>query len=258
MNGDKPIMKKHKIDLDNLKNEGLTSVSAMERREFLKIGLAITGVFAGGTLISAVSNINKVFASHEEMAEKYPYKPHYSMMLRQDRCIDCERCIQACIKTNDVPDYGYRTRILEHDAPDAIGMKREFIPILCNHCNNPPCVRACPTRATTKDKKTGIVMMNYDKCIGCKSCVLACPYDARYFNEEKRAIDKCNFCYDTRLSKGEKLTACAAACPADVRIFGDLSDPGSRVFQMVHQIEKPVWVMRPEVGARPNVFYTKG
>lgn len=251
-------MKKLKIDLDSLKNENPASITSMERREFLKIGLVITGVFAGGTVLSAVSGINRVFASPEEMAEKYPYKPHYSMVLRQSHCIDCERCVEACTKTNDVPDYGYRTRILERDVPDAVGMKREFIPVLCNHCNNPPCVRACPTKATTKDKTNGIVMMNYDKCIGCKSCVQACPYDARYFNEEKHAIDKCNFCFDTRLSRGEKLTACAAACPAGVRIFGDLSDPNSEVYKLVHQIERPVWVLRPEVGAKPNVFYMKG
>lgn len=251
-------MKKLKINLDELKNEGMASVSSMERREFLKIGLVVTGVFAGGTLFSAMSDINKVFASHEEMAEKYPYKPHYSMVLRQHRCIDCERCVDACNKTNEVPDYGYRTRIFERDVPDAIGMKREFIPVLCNHCNNPPCVRACPTRATTKDKTNGIVMMDYDKCIGCKSCMQACPYDARYFNEEKHAIDKCNFCIDTRLSKGEKLTACAAACPTGTRNFGDLSDPGSNVYKLVHQLEQPVWVLRPEVGANPNVFYMKG
>src|SRR3989337_738090 len=106
-------MKKLKINLGELKNEGLTSVSTMERREFLKIGLAITGVFASGTLLSAVSNINSVFASPEEMAEKYPYKPHYSMVLRQSRCIDCERCVEACNKTHEVPDYGYRPRILQ-------------------------------------------------------------------------------------------------------------------------------------------------
>lgn len=251
-------MKKLKIDLDELKNEGMASVSSMERREFLKIGLVITGVFAGGTLFSALSNIDQVFASSGEKAANYPYKPHYSMVLRQSRCIDCERCVEACNVTNEVPDYGYRTRILQRDVPDAVGRKREFIPVLCNHCNKPPCVRACPTRATTKNKTNGIVMMEYKKCIGCKSCVLACPYDARYFNEEKHAIDKCDFCYDTRLSKGEKLTACSAACPAGVRIFGDLSDPGSEVHQLVHQLEQAVWVMRPEVGAHPNVFYMKG
>lgn len=247
-----------KMNLDDMKNENMDSISTMERREFLRIGLVITGIFAGGTVLSAVSNINRVFASNEEMAEKYPYKPHYSMVLRQSRCIDCERCVEACAKTNEVPDYGYRTRILERDVPDAIGLKKEFIPVLCNQCNNPPCVRACPTRATYKDKTNGIVMMEYHKCIGCKTCVEACPYNARYFNEEIHAIDKCNFCYDTRISKGEKLTACAAACPAGVRNFGDLSDPNSEVYKLVHQIERPVWVLRPEVGAKPNVFYIKG
>lgn len=234
------------------------SVSAIERREFLKIGLTITGVFAGGTILSAVSSMRQVFASPEEFSERYPYKPHYSMMVRQDRCIDCERCVDACASTNEVPGYGYRTMILQRDVPDAIGQKREFIPVLCNQCNNPPCVRACPTKATYKDPKNGIVMMQYDKCIGCKTCVLACPYNARYFNEEKHAIDKCNFCFDTRISKGEKLTACAAACPAGARVFGDLSDRNSEVYKLVHQIEKPVWVNRPEVGAKPNVFYMKG
>ncbi len=250
-------MKFKKMDIGNLKEDGRKTVSLMERREFLKIGLMITGVFAGGTVLSLASNMNKVFASSEEFRKKYPYKPHYSMVILEGRCIDCERCMEACAKTNDVPDYGYRTTILEKDVPDAIGRKREFIPVLCNQCNNPPCVRACPTKATYKDKQNGIVMMHYEKCIGCKTCVLACPYNARYFNEEKHAIDKCNFCFDTRLSKGEKLTACAAACPAGVRIFGDLSDSGSEVYNLIHQLEKPVWVNRPEVGAKPNVFYMK-
>lgn len=251
-------MKKNKINFDNLPQEDMNAVSIMERREFLKAGLAITGIFAGGTLLSAISIFDKVFASADTFAEKYPYKPHYTMVIRQDRCIDCERCMDACVMTNEVPDYGYRTKILKKHTPDAIGQQTEFIPVLCNQCNNPPCVRACPTKATYKDKTTGIVMMEYKKCIGCKTCALACPYNARYFNEERHAIDKCNFCYDTRLSKGEKLTACAAACPAGVRIFGDMSDTNSEPYKLVHQLQKPVWVLRPEVGARPNVFYMKG
>lgn len=236
-------MNMNKTDFETLKKDEMETASPIERREFLKIGLAISGIFAGGTILSVVSNMNKVFASPEEFAKKYPYKPHYGMIIRQDRCIDCERCMEACVMTNDVPEYGYRTMILEKEVLDAIGQKKEFIPVLCNHCNNPPCVRACPTKATYKDKKTGIVMMNYEKCIGCKTCVVACPYNARYFNEEKHAIDKCNFCFDTRLSKGEKLTACAAACPAGVRIFGDLSDANSEVYKLIHQLAKPVWVL---------------
>ncbi len=233
------------------------SVTEMERRTFLKLGLAITGVFAGGTLISAVSVVDQVFASKKE-AGKYPYKPHYSMLIRQDNCIDCERCVAACAKTNVVPEYGYRTRILEQIDKEAVERTTEFIPILCNQCNNPACTRACPTGATYKNKENGIVMVDQGKCIGCKTCMSACPFNARYYDEEKGAVDKCNFCYDTRLSKGETLTACAAACPAKVRVFGDLSDPQSEVYKGVHNVEKAVWVLRPETGVKPNVFYTKG
>jgi protein NrfC len=166
--------------------------------------------------------------------------------------------VEACAKTNHVPKYGYRTAILEREAPKAADLKKEFIPVLCNQCNKPPCVTGCPTKATYKDSKTGIVMMEYHKCIGCKTCMVACPYNARYYNEERKAVDKCDFCYDTRLSKGQKVTACVEACPANVRIFGDMSDPQSEVYRMVHQIEKTVWVLRPETGVKPNVFYTRG
>jgi protein NrfC len=146
---------------------------------------------------------------------------------------------------------------LERIVPDAIGQKREFIPVLCNQCNNPPCVRVCPTRASYKDKKNGIVMIERRKCIGCKACVLACPYNARYFNEEVHAIDKCDFCFDTRLSRGEALTACAAACPTGARTFGDLSEPKDFVYKMIHQIHKPVWVLNAGAGSKPNVYYMK-
>ncbi len=245
------------LDFKNLKADSQEKLPRFERREFLKVGLVVTGVFAGGTVLSLMSNIQRVFASPEEFKKRYPYKPHYSMVIRQNLCIDCERCIEACARTNNVPSYGYRTAILERVVPEAVGQKREFIPVLCMQCNNPPCVRACPTKASYKDRNNGIIMIESKKCIGCKVCIVACPYNARYFNEEKHAIDKCNFCFDTRLSKGEELTACASACPTGARTFGDLSDPSSDVYQMVHQIEKPVWVIRAEAGTKPNVFYMK-
>nr|NIS40794.1 4Fe-4S dicluster domain-containing protein [Desulfuromonadales bacterium] len=251
-------MKDKKIDFDNLKNEGVENLPVEERRQFLKMGLTLTGVFAGGTMLSAVSSASKVFASEADYASKYPYKPHYSMVMHVSRCIDCERCKKACAETNHVPDYGYRTTILEKTMPEAAGRKRGFLPVLCNHCNIPQCTRVCPTKATYKNKSNGIVMMDTTKCIGCLTCQMGCPYNARYFHEENLAVDKCNFCFDTRLSKGESLTACSAACPADVRIFGDLSDPYDKVYRQVHQMERAVWVLRPAAGTKPNVFYTKG
>lgn len=245
-------------ELEKLANEGVETLPSEERRNFLKFGLSVTGVFLGGTVLSLTSarNAGAEIGSMPQQAKKFPYSPHYSMVIRQNRCVDCERCKEACVKTNHVPSYGYRTTILEMEKESGPNStERIFMPVLCNHCNRPPCVRVCPTKATYKDKKTGIVMMDYKKCIGCKTCMAACPYNARYFNEEIRAVDKCNFCIDTRLSKGETETACAAACPADVRVFGDLADTASRVYKLVHAPEKVVWVLRPETGALPNIYY---
>ncbi len=245
-------------ELEKLQNEGIENLPSKERRTFLKAGLAITGVFMGGTVLSltAAEKAQAKAGGAPGKGASFPYSPHYSMVMRQNRCVDCELCKEACVKTNNVPSYGYRTTILEtHKVTGPSETERLFMPVLCNHCNRPPCVRVCPTRATYKDKKTGIVMMNSKKCIGCKTCMSACPYNARYFNEETRAIDKCNFCFDTRLSKGKKDTACVEACPAKVRVFGDLADPNSEVYKLVHSPDKVVWVLRPETGALPNVYY---
>ncbi|MBU0483839.1 MAG: 4Fe-4S dicluster domain-containing protein [Proteobacteria bacterium] len=249
-------------DLEKLKSEGVDSLPSEDRRKFLQFGLAVSGVFLGGSVLSLTSARN-AGAGMGPLPEagKFPYKPHYSMAIRQNRCIDCERCKEACVETNHVPSFGYRTTILEQENDmGPAGKERVFMPVLCNHCNRPPCVRVCPTTATYKDKTNGIVMMDKKRCIGCKTCMAACPYNARYFDERSgiRAVDKCNFCFDTRISKGESKTACAAACPAGVRIFGDLTDYNSELYKLVHAPERHVWVLRPETGAMPNVYYMNG
>lgn len=244
-------------DFEKLKNEGVDNLPSEERRRFLRFGLAITGVLAGGAVLSLTSARDaRSTMGVVPAAGRFPYTPHYTMVMRQNRCIDCERCMEACVRTNSVPASGHRTTIMEQERPIAGGGKElVFMPVLCNHCNRPPCVRVCPTTATYKDKENGIVMMDAKRCIGCKTCMVACPYNARYFKEETRAVDKCNFCIDTRLAKGEALTACAAACPAGVRIFGDLTDQNSEAYKLLHTPEKVIWVLRPETGALPNVFY---
>lgn len=244
-------------EIEKTKAESPETLPSQERRNLLRIGLAVTGVYLGGKVLSLTSVTNAFAAGVVPTRGKYPYSPHYTMVMREHLCVDCELCKDACVKTNNVPEYGFRTTILERRR-EIVGGDYEtiFMPVLCNQCNRPPCVRVCPTTATWKDKKTGIIVMKPSRCIGCKTCMAACPYNARYFDEETRAVDKCNFCLDTRLSKGETTTACAEACPADVRVFGDLADVNSRVYELVHQPETLVWVLRPEAGAIPNVFYT--
>ena len=143
---------------------------------------------------------------------------------------------------------------------DIVGGGEEtiFMPILCNQCNRPPCVRVCPTKATYKDKKNGIVMMNESLCIGCKACMTACPYNARYYNREIQAVDKCDFCYRRRLQNGATNTACAEACPAGALLFGDLSEHNGEIYRLLHKPEQTILVLRPESGSMPNVFYLLG
>lgn len=243
-------------DLEQMESEELNTLPSAERRKFLQLGLAVSGLYLGGSILSLTSVKNAYGSGAVPEIGKYPYNPHYSMVIREKLCIDCERCKEACVKTNHVPSYGFRTTILEKRR--SLGENKfetTFMPVLCNHCNRPPCVRVCPTTATWKDEKTGIVVMKPSRCIGCKTCMTACPYDARYFKEDDRAVDKCDFCFLARLSQGEKTTACVEACPADVRVFGNLADSSSRVYKLVHAPETMVWVLRPETGAIPNVFY---
>lgn len=231
----------------------------LDRRCFLRFSLKTAAVFLGGSLFS-LTPVRKVYGALQgvSIVGSFPYKPHYAMVIRQHRCIDCELCMKACVQTNNVPSYGYRTIVLEQDIPpQSLNKRIEFMPVLCNQCNRPPCVKVCPTKATFKDKKTGIVMMNKKLCIGCKACMASCPYNARYYNKEQNAVDKCDFCFTTRLSQGETLPACVEACPADVLLFGDLADQESKISKLVRSQGAKVWALRPILGTKPNVFYLK-
>jgi protein NrfC len=236
-------------------------VSPEERRCFLLLGLKITGVFVGGSILSLVpSQEARSELLGTSVVGTYPYQPHYAMIVYNDRCIDCERCIEACAQTNNVPSYGFRNTVLSRKKTGIAASKmiREFLPVLCNQCNRPPCVRVCPTKATYKDKKNGIVMMNASLCIGCKACMTACPYNARYYNREIQAVDKCDFCYRRQLQNGETNTACAEVCPADALFFGDMADQKGDFYKLLHKPEQTILVLRPESGAMPNIFYLQG
>jgi Fe-S-cluster-containing dehydrogenase component len=117
-------------------------------------------------------------------------------------------------------------------------------------CSNPPCVRVCPTGASYIDDN-GIVQINPDDCIGCRYCVQACPYDARYYHEESGTVDKCNFCTH-RVARGLE-PACVVTCPTKVRVFGDLMDPDSEITRLLDT--RRTEVPKREAGTSPNIFY---
>jgi tetrathionate reductase subunit B len=134
---------------------------------------------------------------------------------------------------------------------DYPNVSRNFLPRLCNHCRHPACVDVCPTGATWKREEDGIVVVDPDICIGCKYCMQACPYDARFINPETGAADKCDFCLH-RVSQGVA-PACVNTCQGRARIFGDVNDPQSEVAQLI--ANNPVTVLRPGKGTEPMVFY---
>lgn len=179
----------------------------------------------------------------------------WAIVLDDSKCIDCKACTVACKMENHVPlgMYSYRNWVAERTKESEFPtIKRMFRPSQCQQCENPPCVHVCPTRASYQTED-GVVLVDHNKCILCKYCMTACPYDARYVNEEIEAIDKCTFCYH-RLAEG-RIPACVETCPPKVRVFGDLNDPDSEVSKLVkiHDTE----VLKPEKGTKPKLIYIK-
>ncbi len=175
----------------------------------------------------------------------------YGMLVDTRRCIGCHGCSVACKAEFNVPLGKTRSWVEYVEKGNYPNVSRNFLPRLCNHCRHPICVDVCPTGATYKRKEDGIVVVDADVCIGCKYCIQACPYDARFLNPVTGAADKCDFCLH-RVSKGVA-PACVEACLANARIFGDINDPDSEISRMI--ATNPVTVLRPEKGTEPNVYY---
>lgn len=178
--------------------------------------------------------------------------PKYAMVIDQRRCVGCMACIVACKRENDVPEEFFRTRVAETVRGDFPKLSMELRSELCNQCDNAPCVYNCPTGASHKEAD-GTVQINRMKCVGCKACIAACPYDARYMHPDKGYADKCTFCQH-RLKDGKE-PACVATCIGRSRVFGDLDDPNSSVSRLIR--EHDASVLLKEAGTHPRVFYIK-
>jgi Fe-S-cluster-containing dehydrogenase component len=179
---------------------------------------------------------------------------NFAMALDYQNCINCKACEVACKEQNGVQLGADKQRIWVGQTEKTIFGTPfvNYYPSQCNHCIDAPCVDVCPTGASYF-AEGGLVLADKDKCILCKGCMEACPYDARFIDDKAVAVDKCTFCYDTRISKGETTTACQATCPTKVRLFGDLDDDKSDIVQLLKK--RKFFVLKENEGTVPKLFY---
>lgn len=178
----------------------------------------------------------------------------YAMVIDTRSCIGCQSCTVACKIHNNLPvDMIYNPVTTVGPTGVFPNLHLAHIPLLCMHCENAPCMDACPTGASQR-REDGIVWVDEKKCVGCKSCVMACPYGARVSNHEKGTVQKCDFCFD-RVDKGN-VPRCVQTCHQKARIFGDLDDETSEVFKLVNG--EHVVRLLDELGTEPRVFYIHG
>jgi Fe-S-cluster-containing dehydrogenase component len=179
---------------------------------------------------------------------------NFAMALDYQSCIDCKACEVACKEENGVQLGADKQRIwVSQVEKNIFGTPFiSFHPSQCNHCMDAPCVDVCPTGASYF-ALGGIVMTDKDSCILCKGCMEACPYDARFVDDTHVAVDKCTFCYDTRIVNGETTTACQATCPTKVRLFGDIDDEESDLIKLLK--ERKFYVLKEGEGTIPKLFY---
>jgi Fe-S-cluster-containing dehydrogenase component/formate-dependent nitrite reductase membrane component NrfD len=176
--------------------------------------------------------------------------PNYGFAIDLRKCIGCHACTIACKAEHQIPVGVNRCWVKTVEKGTFPDVRRFFFPVLCNQCDEAPCVRICPTSALYK-RRDGIVDLYGDSCIGCRACMEACPYDQLFIDPNTRTAEKCNFCANRVENKLQP--ACVSVCPTECRIFGDLDDPSSEVSRIFQR--EAFMVRKPEKGTLPKILY---
>lgn len=176
-------------------------------------------------------------------------EPRYMMVVDSQRCIGCNACVIECQRHWEIPHETPRLRIQMQEQGTFPSVFMDFTRRSCMHCDDAPCVNVCPTGASYKTDE-GFVEFDEKKCVGCKYCIQACPYNARELREDKGVPEKCTWC-KPRVDSGE-LPECVTKCPQEVLIFGDANDPNSDVSTAIAKGAVPLF---GEFGTDPRVLY---
>ena len=222
-------------------DRGTRPPASPSRRRFLR---GIPVVTAGAAVVPASAGGFTAEGRHQ-----------WALLVDVRKCIGCQACTVACIQENHVPEGSFRTLASVYSVKEVGGQQPAgmyMLPRTCNHCDEPPCVQACPVGATFK-REDGIVLVDSERCVGCAYCVQACPYDARFINHETGTAEKCTFCAH-RLEAG-LLPACVETCVGGARIFGDLNDAKGELRRRLDAAKPHLKVLKPELGTKPRVFY---
>lgn len=247
---------------------------SIDRREFVARAFEVA-CEAGVPLVLA--GVIRLPVGEAQEAGDAPYNPaehYYGMGVDIEKCIGCGRCAAACKAENDVPlePHYFNTWVERYqigmdgeatvDSPnggidgfpvsagDGETSRSFFVPKLCNHCANPPCVQVCPVGATFSTRD-GVVLVDEEYCIGCRYCIQACPYGARWFHPVKHVAQKCTFCYH-RITQG-LLPACVEVCPTGARVFGEVKPGATPLARFMRMNE--LQVLKPHLNTKPKVYY---
>ena len=199
-------------------------------------------------------------------------KKQLALVIDLNVCVGCHACVTSCKEWNaggeagplsDLEPYGadpigtFLNRVQTFEVGTYPDTQTVHFPKSCLHCEDPPCVPVCPTGASYKRAEDGIVLVDADKCIGCKYCAWACPYGVRELDAKQKVMKKCTLCvdriYDPALAEADRKPACVMACPTNARLFGDIHDPDSDAARAIR--ERGGYALMPEWGTKPANHY---